>query len=206
LKRIKTYTQLLFQVGKSGCGKSHAVADALLSVNGPAFKHLYIFSTTRDQSKYKLLKEIGDSVSGIQVHLCEDFSLLNYEKIPPFSLVVLDDFCSRVKDFSPIASLFTFGRHKNINVIAISQSYVKLPRSLIRANSNYILLFPVDNLSLKHVHEEHTSQFVSLSEFEKIARFAWSRPHDFLLIDLEAQTKNIFRVNFDKIIQLDHEN
>jgi hypothetical protein len=197
----------LAQIGKSGSGKTSVVVQALLSPNGPSFERLFVFTSTKEQSKYKLLKQVSDLTPGIETSFCEDFKdLAIADRIPDYSLLVLDDFCSRIKDYAPLASIFTFGRHKNTSVIAISQSYVKLPRSLIRGNANVIILFPVDNLTLRHVFDEHISQFCTYSTFEKITRFAWSNKFDFLFIDLEACPKSVFRVNFDKIIQFQDEN
>ena len=56
------------------------------------------------------------------------------------STVVLDDLLSS-KQESYTDMLFTRGRHNNIGIHCISQSYFHLPKNTIRSNSNINILF-----------------------------------------------------------------
>ena len=64
------------------------------------------------------------------------------------NLLLLDD-CFLGKQ-NKAEGYYTRGRHNNCDTIYIAQNYFRLPRYIIRENSNFIILFPQDtkNLSL----------------------------------------------------------
>ena len=69
------------------------------------------------------------------------------------NLLILDDVMldpqSNVEDY------FTRGRHNNVDVIYITQSYFRLPRQTIRENANIFMLFSQDKKNLVHIFNDH---------------------------------------------------
>ena len=56
---------------------------------------------------------------------------------------------------------YTRGRHNNCDTIYIAYNYFRLPRYTVRANSNFIIVFPQDVKNITHIHAD-------LSEFKLV--------------------------------------
>ena len=95
----------------------------------------------------KVLEKIGDQ-RPIHVITRSPNRYPNYKtsnEIKPIhkykgSVVIFDDMLG-AKNSSQIDEFFTRGRHEDINVYYISQSYFGLPRQSIRNNSDRLILF-----------------------------------------------------------------
>ena len=100
------------------------------------------------------------------------------------NLLVLDDIMLGPQN--KVEAYFTRGRHSNVDVIYITQSYFRLPRQTIRENGNLFMFFPQDRKNLIHIFNDHCAgdgiQFESFSNF---CNDAWREsPHNFVTIDL----------------------
>ena len=112
------------------------------------------------------------------------------------NLLVLDD-CFLGKQ-SKAEAYYTRGRHNSCDTLYISQNYFRLPRQTIRENSNLIILFPQDARNLNHIHADHCSSDISLSEFRDFCKKVWKREHNFVTIDLTSRVWNgKYRKNLD---------
>ena len=91
------------------------------------------------------------------------------------------------------------GRHSNCDCLYLSQNFFKLPRQTIRENANFFYLFPQDQKNINdHVFNDHVSQDVTKEQFKKLCKHAWSKPHNFVVIDLTSPRHNgKFRSGFD---------
>jgi hypothetical protein len=97
---------------------------------------------------------------------------------------------------------FSMGRHKQIDCFYLCQSYAKVPKHLIRDNTNFIILFKQDELNLKHVYDDHVSPDITFEEFKKVCRMCWEKKYDFLTIDKTRDLQNgRFRIGFDRFIE-----
>ena len=86
-----------------------------------------IFLFTKSLNQYRKIKaQTSDEIQPIE----------HYGNIT----VVFDDMLLS-KQESNIDLFFTRGRHNNIDIYYISQSYFHLPKNTIRNNSNIIILF-----------------------------------------------------------------
>jgi len=90
------------------------------------------------------------------------------------------------------------GRHSNSDCLYLSQNYFKLPRKTIRENANLFCLFPQDQKNIDHIFNDHVSQYMTKEQFKKLCKTAWSKPHNFVVIDLTS-SKNYgkYRSGFD---------
>ena len=77
-------------------------------------------------------------------------------------LIIFDD-CLLDKQ-NLIESYFSQGRNNNVSCFYLCQSYTRIKKQIIRDNSNVIILFPIDNLNMKHVFDNHV--FFMLPTFD----------------------------------------
>ena len=90
------------------------------------------------------------------------------------------------------------GRHSNVDCFYLAQNYFKLPRQTIRANSNFICLFPQDLRDLNNLHLDHVGDDMTKEEFRKFCRKCWEKPHGFAVIDLTSKKETgKYREGFD---------
>ena len=83
-------------------------------------------------------------------------------------------------------AFFTRGRHNNIDVIYIAQSYFRLPRQTVRENANFFIFFRQDNKNLSHIYQDHCSvDGVPFETFKDFCTSVWDESkHNFVTIDL----------------------
>jgi hypothetical protein len=206
-KKKKRHSELLpnniraLVVGPSNSGKTNVIFNLLFSPNGLRFCNVFVFSKSLYQEKYKFLQETLSSIPSITFKaFSENEQVPPPEQIPPNSVVIFDDvICENQNN---IRQYFTMGRHNQLDIFYLSQTYSKIPKQLIRDNSNLILSFRMDHLNLKHLYRDHVSPDMSFERFESICRFVWSSsPNGFLTIDKEnKKNRGRYRNQFDTYI------
>ena len=102
------------------------------------------------------------------------------------SVVIFDDMLG-AKNSSQIDEFFTRGRHEDLDVYYISQSYFALPRQSIRKNSDRLLLFKQTLRDVQSMYHDIGAFDMIYDEFKEISRVAWSEKFNYLCIDM---TKN----------------
>ena len=100
------------------------------------------------------------------------------------SVVIFDDMLG-AKNSSQIDEFFTRGRHEDLDVYCISQSYFGLPRQRIRNNKDILIL-------LKQTLRDFQSMYygaydMKYDEFKEMGHKAWTEKFNYLCIDV---TKN----------------
>lgn len=145
------------------------------------------------------IKEIG----------CYTFSasdnVINLNEMKKNSLIVFDDVINdRGINKTVVRDIFTLGRHQNLDVVYIIQSYTKLNKHLIRDNCNFIILFKQDELNLKHVFNDFgVDADMKFDEFKKLCLECWRKPFGFVCISLEHEVNNgRYRKNFNEFLQV----
>ena len=159
-------------VGPSFCGKTHLLLNKLqlIRLDNPEQKICII---TRSPKQYNKI-EIED------VSVEED---LGDKSIQDFQncCVVFDDMLdSNQKLIDPF---FTRGRHNDLDVYYLSQSYFDLPKRTIRNNSNIIILFQQTLKDVEHIYRDIAGFDMSNDEFKSLCREAWRDPYNYLLIN-----------------------
>ena len=157
-------------VGPSFCGKTHLLLNKLqlICLDNPEQKICII---TRSPEQYNKI-EIED------VSVEED---LGDKSIQDFQncCVVFDDMLdSNQKLIDPF---FTRGRHNDLDVYYLSQSYFDLPKRTIRNNSNIIILFQQTLKDVEHIYRDIAGFDMSSDEFKSLCREAWRDNYNYLL-------------------------
>ena len=98
------------------------------------------------------------------------------------STVVFDDMLLS-KQESNFDLFFTRGRHNNIDIYYISQSYFNLPKNTIRNNSNIISLFKQTLRDIILLFHDIGGLDMNLEEWKQLCRKAWENDYDYLQTD-----------------------
>ena len=102
------------------------------------------------------------------------------------SVVIFDDMLG-AKNSSQIDEFFTRGRHEDIDVYYISQSYFALPRQSIRNNSDRLILFKQTLRDVQSMYYDIGAYDMKYDEFKEMCHKAWDEKYNYLCIDM---TKN----------------
>ena len=102
------------------------------------------------------------------------------------SAVLFDDMLG-AKNSSQIDEFFTRGRHEDLNVYYISQSFFALPRQSIRNNSDRLILFKQTLRDVQSMYHDIGAFDMIYDEFKERFRVAGSEKFNCLCIDM---TKN----------------
>ena len=102
------------------------------------------------------------------------------------SVVIFDDMLW-AKNSSQIDEFFTRGRHEDLDVYYISQSYFALPRQSIRNNSDRLILFKQTLRDVQSMYYDIGAYDMKYDEFKEMCHEAWDEKYNCLCIDM---TKN----------------
>ena len=102
------------------------------------------------------------------------------------SIVIFDDMLG-ARNSSQVHECFTRGRHKELDVYYISQSYFALPRQSIRNNSDRLILFKQTLRDVQSMYYDIGAYDIKYDEFEEMCHKTWSDRFNYFCIDM---TKN----------------
>lgn len=167
--------------GKTGCGKTTYIADLLSSgflyhdtlticTNTPK-QPIYV-EMSRAFSREKELLEDGE-IDKEDLLFKELKIVEGLEKMTPISsldrskknIIIFDDIMNE-RDQTIPQEYFTIGRHKNVDVFYLCQSFFKLPRMGLRDNANMLILFPPFPGSIAPMFVQYGSN-LTMAEFKR---------------------------------------
>ena len=94
-----------------------------------------------------------------------------------------------------IDPFFSRGRHNDLDVYYLSQSYFDLPKRTIRNNSNIIILFQQTLKDVEHIYRDIAGFLMSYEEFKELCREAWKEKYNYLLINrLEDKNGSRYKI------------
>ena len=166
--------------GPSNCGKTNLLTKLLLHKNGLCYQNVVLFSNTYSQQLYLSTASIINSIPGMKFQHVSLESLNDGYIVPPLSIVIFDDISKEY--YETLKELFCYGRHKQIDIFLLTQSYILSPKHFCRDNANTVILFKTDSVNLKHIFDEHVTGDMTFAAFNKICKRAWVEPHGFLCI------------------------
>ena len=76
---------------------------------------------------------------------------------------------------------FTKGRHNDLDVYYLSQSYFDSPKKTIENNSNVMILFLQTLKDIEHIYRDIAGFDMSYDEFKELCREAWKEKYKLLL-------------------------
>ena len=159
-------------VGPSFCGKTHLLLNKLqlIRLDNPE-EQIKIISRSPEQYENIQLEDVS------VVENLEDRTVQDFQNC----CVVFDDMLdSNQKLIDPF---FTRGRHNDLDVYCLSQSYFDLPKRTIRNNSNIIILFQQTLKNVEHIYRDIAGFDMSYDEFKSLCREAWKEKYNYLLIN-----------------------
>jgi len=170
--------------GPSGCGKTNLLFNMLFDQKGISFSNIYLFSKTTFQSKYELLRTIMQGLGNGQEYVECDTSeeIPEPHELPANSIIIFDDVICEQQD--AIRKYFSAGRHSDVDVFYLAQTYSRIPKQLIRDNANFLIVFQQDELNMKHLYRDHVGADMTFDQFKDMCNQVWSvGAHSFLVID-----------------------
>ena len=166
-KLVESLNNRTFIIGFSNCGKTYLMNHILHQKQEP------IFIISKSLNQYPKIKaQTSDEIQPLN----------EYES----SVVVFDDMLLS-KQESNIDLFFTRGRHNNIDIYYISQSYFHLPKNTIRINSNIIILFKQTLRDIILLFRDIAGLDMNLEEWKQLCRKAWENDYDYLQKDRFAK-------------------
>lgn len=192
--------------GPSNCGKTNVLISLLEDPNGLRFENIYLYSLSLYQPKYVYLQHLFSQINEIGFFtFSSNEDVIPPEKAKPNSIFIFDDVITQKQN--NIKSYFCMGRHNNIDCFYLSQSYAHIPKHLIRENTNFIILFKQDELSLKHIYNDFgLSSDMTFEMFKKICKTCWVDKYGFFILDLDKTVSNgKYRKGFDNFITIENE-
>ena len=104
------------------------------------------------------------------------------------SIVIFDDMLG-ARNSCQIDEFFTRGRHEDLDVYYISQSYFGLPRQSIRNNSDILILFKQTLRDVQSMYYDIRAYDMNYDEFKLMCHKAWDEKYNYLCIDV-TRNKN----------------
>lgn len=171
--------------GPAGCGKTNLTLNLICNDGWLEYEGLYVCSKTLFQSKYERLRQAFEETCPEVAVFCssmEEIPLPEQLTDGKKTVFIFDDCMVEKQD--KIERYFAYGRHANVNVLYLCQTYSRIPKRVIRDNSNVLILFRQDDTNLKHVYNNHVGCDMSFEEFKQMCGECWnSDSHGFLTID-----------------------
>ena len=166
-------------VGLSFCGKTHLLLNKLQLIRlDDNTRKIHIITRSPEQYSNTALLASGIEIEQGKVEEdLEDKSIQDFQNC----CVVFDDMLDTSQKL--IDPFFTRGKHNDLDVYYLSQSYFDLPKRTIRNNSNIILLFQQTLKDVEHIYRDIAGFDMSYDEFKSLCREAWRERYNYLLIN-----------------------
>ena len=152
------------------------------SFSGKTYLMLKTFSRISDRDIYIITKSPPDQYTDSKIKIKEindEIKPLNqYENGIIVFVDVLGSSNSR-----DIDQFFIRGRHNNLDIFYLSQSYFDLPKRTIQNNSNKIILFNQTLKDIEHIYRDVAGYDMNYDEFKELCRKSWDEDYNYLCID-----------------------
>ena len=170
---IKTDRTLI--IGRSGCGKTFLMLSLLKDKNPD---DVYIICKTANQYPSKYHNQSSEILP------LEDYGN---------KTIVFDDMLGW-KEARDIDAFFTRGRHQNLDIYYISQSWYELPKNTIRNNCSRIMLFPQTLKDITMIYNDISGLHMNFSEWRGFCRDAWKKKYNYIQIDKDKDLDDMYSI------------
>ena len=180
---------IMFNGGQQSCNRTLIVGPSFCGETHLLLNKLQLFRLDNPEQKICIITRSPEQYNKIEI---EDVSVeedLVDKSIQDFQncCVVFDDMLdSNQKLIDPF---FTRGRHNDLDVYYLSQSYFDLPKRTIRNNSNIIILFQQTLKDVEHIYRDIAGFDMSNDEFKSLCREARRDDYNYLIIN-RLENKN----------------
>ena len=152
------------------------------SFSGKTYLMLKIFSRISDRDIYIITKSPPEQYTNSKIKIKEirdDIKPLNeYEN----GIIVFDGILGS-SNSRFIDQFFIRGRHNNLDIYYLSQSYFDLPKRTIRNNSNKISVFNQTLKDIEHIYRDIAGYDMNYDDFKELCRKSWNEDYNYLCID-----------------------
>ena len=152
------------------------------SFSGKTYLMLKILSRISDRDIYVITKSPPEQYTNSKIKIKE----ISDEIKPPNEyengIIVFDDILGS-SNSRFIDQFFIRGRHNNLDIYYLSQSYFDLPKRTIRNNSNKIILFNQTLKDIEHIYRDVAGYDMKYDEFKELCRKSWEEDYNYLCID-----------------------
>ena len=189
-------------IGPSGSGKTQLLLNLIM--RWMKWNKLYLVApSVDDQRCYEVLKDFNENASEIAGESIIEF-ITDINEAPSIddidgsvnNLVVYDDVM--LDNQKNPARIFSRGRHKNTDVIYVTQRYTQIPK-VIRDNCNILAVFNgVDTHTLRNIWQTWCGGDMEYNVFKNFFSHAQSTPHGFVTINL-CDPRARYRIGLDQI-------
>lgn len=179
-------------IGPSGKGKTNFMIDLIMKHLW--YEKIYILAKDLEEDLYVFLKDFfkkckeklgSEAVEAQFFNELEDLPDINSLDKNIQTLFIFDDFVLENHQ-DAIEEYYLRGRKKNASMMYLTQNYFDTPIN-IRKNSDYFVLFDVeDKKELRSIADTHSNR-ISFQQFIKFYREILNSPYDFMLIDKRTQ-------------------
>jgi hypothetical protein len=124
-----------------------------------------------------IIKQIKDEQTLIKNNLDE----LNLTR-PPELLIIFDDMIGNLPEtkMNSFIELFTSGRHYNINIILVTQSYYSIPL-VVRRNCTHMIFF--EGMSKRDINKLSSDEMPYKNDFDFYEEYTKLKRFEFMLVD-----------------------
>ncbi|MVN26154.1 hypothetical protein GO639_13515 [Staphylococcus aureus] len=187
-------------IGPSNCGKTNAMISLLTHPQGLRFRNVYLYSKSLNQPKYQYLRSVLEPIKGLGFYtFSNNAEIVEPSDAKPNSVFIFDDVICEKQDI--IRSYFCMGRHKDVDCFYLAQTYSRVPKQLVRDNTNFIIMFKQDETNLHHIYSDHVSPDVTFKQFQLMCVKCWEDQYGFLVIDKDRKIdEGRYRKGFDSFI------
>ena len=152
------------------------------SFSGKTYLMLKILSRMLDRDIYIITKSPPEQYTNSKIkskEIGDEIKPLNeYEN----GIIVFDDVLGS-SNSRFIDQFFIRGRHKNLDIYYLSQSYFDSPKRTIRNNSNRIILFNQTLKDIEHIYRDVAGYDMSYDEFKELCRKSCEEDYNYPCID-----------------------
>ena len=89
---------------------------------------------------------------------------------------------------------FTRGRHQNLDIYYISQSWYELPKNTIRKNCSRIMLFPQTLKDIIMIYNDISGLHMNFSEWRDFCPDAWKKRYNYFQIDKNKDLDDMYSI------------
>ena len=189
--------QMISIIGATGSGKSQSILEFLSRKNDAFYKILLFSGSTVDEPLYNLIKSKIDGVEMIDdADKLPELTEENAEEKKHEKLIIFDDIINLPKkQLIKIQKWFNSARKYGYTCIATAQNYTDLPIQ-IRRNTMIFFLFRLNDMNtINNILKNHSNgddkDTIKKAYFE-----ATSQPHNFFMLDCNANDITRYRHNF----------
>ena len=176
------------------------------SFSGKTYLMLKILSRISDRDIYIITKSPPEQYTNSKIKIKEISDVIKPLNEYENGIIVFDDILGS-SNSRFIDQFFIRGRHNNLDIYYLSQSYFDLPKRTIRNNSNKIILFNQTLKDIEHIYRDVAGYDMNYDEFKDLCRKSLDEDYNYLCIDRSKKKyqgkycicneskKNIYRSN-----------